>query len=538
MNTRIASSLTLVAALVATGALLVSACGKSPEGCAVDADCAAGQTCETATGECRTSLTPPGGTDAGKKEGATPLECYDGVDNDSDGLLDCADPDCAGITCRQSAGACDLAETCTGGVCPADEHLAPGAACGTPSCTGTVFADRGTCDAQGSCDLPTQTDCFPYACTPDGCTTSCTGPAECGAGGTCISGLCVSGTDLPQGSVCALDSQCSTGFCVDGFCCDGACDGACESCNATGSEGTCGNAPGGAEGDPSCAPYVCAGGPGCPTTCANDDGCTGDFWCSSNTCIGKKSQGLSCGGDNECSSGFCVDGVCCDSACDGLCAACNLAGALGTCTSRPVDTDPQNECGAYTCDGAGACQTSCSGGVCGQACKSGFWCNGTSCTQDKPNGSGCTEPCECQSGACTNFFQDSDGDGYGNPAVQAEFCGTSPPTGFVTNSADCCDTDARARPGQATYYSTPRNGCGGFDFNCDGTSQRQHTTPSSCPSSSSPCGTTICIGAQGWGGAVPPCGSTGVWRICQSVSCATFLNQCQVTHVSMAQSCR
>ncbi len=65
--------------------------------------------------------------------------------------------------------------------------------------------------------------------------------------------------------------------------------------------------------------------------------------------------GEACAAASECGSGYCVDGVCCDVACDGECAACDLAGSVGTCAPRAAGTDDEAECGAGVCDGAGAC---------------------------------------------------------------------------------------------------------------------------------------------------------------------------------------
>jgi hypothetical protein len=58
---------------------------------------------------------------------------------------------------------------------------------------------------------------------------------------------------------------------------------------------------------------------------------------------------------------YCVDGVCCNSACTGQCQACNTAGALGSCVTIagppvgqrspcPAD-DPSNVCSTKRCDG-------------------------------------------------------------------------------------------------------------------------------------------------------------------------------------------
>ena len=61
---------------------------------------------------------------------------------------------------------------------------------------------------------------------------------------------------------------------------------------------------------------------------------------------------------------YCVDGVCCDSACSGQCQACDTASSLGTCatvTGPPVGTrtacpvsDPNNVCSGKQCDGKSA----------------------------------------------------------------------------------------------------------------------------------------------------------------------------------------
>ncbi len=52
-----------------------------------------------------------------------------------------------------------------------------------------------------------------------------------------------------------------------------------------------------------------------------------------NLSVNKSSNGISCLYAIGCSSGFCVDGYCCNSACNGASEDCNVAGSLGTCTS-------------------------------------------------------------------------------------------------------------------------------------------------------------------------------------------------------------
>jgi hypothetical protein len=80
-------------------------------------------------------------------------------------------------------------------------------------------------------------------------------------------------------------------------------------------------------------------------------------------------------------SGFCADGVCCDTACTGLCQACTAAkqggGNDGTCGNITTGTDPANECaGTAVCNGAGACKL--------------------------PNGLACFANGDCVSGICVD----------------------------------------------------------------------------------------------------------------------------------------
>lgn len=60
--------------------------------------------------------------------------------------------------------------------------------------------------------------------------------------------------------------------------------------------------------------------------------------------------GTPCTDALECESGMCVDGVCCDAACDGGCQACDLAGSEGTCRRQFDGTDPDDECMPGVCD--------------------------------------------------------------------------------------------------------------------------------------------------------------------------------------------
>ena len=71
-------------------------------------------------------------------------------------------------------------------------------------------------------------------------------------------------------------------------------------------------------------------------------------------------------------------------------------------------------------------------------------------------------------GAAVSFYADSDGDGYGDPAVAEEAC--TRPEGFVANADDCDDTSAGAFPGNAeVWYDGVDGDCAGDDdFDQDG----------------------------------------------------------------------
>src|SRR6185295_9845556 len=48
----------------------------------------------------------------------------------------------------------------------------------------------------------------------------------------------------------------------------------------------------------------------------------GSFLQSSEIFDNRLSQGSACAGNTDCSTGYCVDGVCCDTACNGVCVTC------------------------------------------------------------------------------------------------------------------------------------------------------------------------------------------------------------------------
>jgi hypothetical protein len=96
---------------------------------------------------------------------AVEATCTDGRDNDGDGLADCADPDCAGDA------ACEAVETrCFDGL---DNDGDAHADCADPDCLGV---EAETCDDGRDNDCDGHVDCDDDACLAD---------AGCVAGGAC-----------------------------------------------------------------------------------------------------------------------------------------------------------------------------------------------------------------------------------------------------------------------------------------------------------------------------------------------------------------
>lgn len=130
--------------------------------------------------------------------------------------------------------------------------------------------------------------------------------------------------------------------------------------------------------------------------------------------------GASCTSSSTCASNFCVDGVCCESACDGVCAQCNSSGHCtmpsddGACGT--IQCPAQNECTNATnitsgrCASVGACKTS-------SACQSPPAQKGTKCSGSQSSLAIC--------------------DGQGNCAAPVITCGN---TNCSIGPNSCCFT--------------------------------------------------------------------------------------------------
>jgi hypothetical protein len=259
------------------------------------------------------------------------------------------------------------------------------------------------------------------------------------------------------GNPCDMDWQCASGVCAQGICCATTCTDACRACNLAGTVGTCSAVPAGDDPQGSCAPtdvatcgldgtcdgaghcrlyaagsecvpgscanavessaYTCDGagtcrsgssrscapgicmGSSCASTCTQPSDCQPGFFCDNSHCTVARAQGAACTADLQCMSGHCVDHFCCNSQCGEMCRACNVAGALGTCTLVPSGGDPRTQCPAEAvttcgraggCDGAGACRRYPTGTTCGPTS-----CSGTT----QINAATCNGLGVCQAGA-------------------------------------------------------------------------------------------------------------------------------------------
>lgn len=267
-------------------------------------------------------------------------------------------------------------------------------------------------------------DCQSSFCD-EGVCQPCGTHADCGADEQCdlVVGTCI--PKSADGAACDEVENCVSEFCVDGVCCDTECDGTCEACTnslqgvggvtgtcgaihagddpelecdadecktgACDGKGACGNAQlGVACGDSpqcsgntaifgdvcdgqgqctdtgfkGCGAYVCTPGPQCLAFCMTDLECysSNDYCSTGFQCVPKLLVGQPCGlTPSECLSGFCVDGVCCNSACGDTCLACDVQGQAGTCTPVPAGQQdvstgvgyPTCSSATHACDGVG-----------------------------------------------------------------------------------------------------------------------------------------------------------------------------------------
>ncbi len=324
--------------------------------------CAAGKIC--VNGACVCAFSEP-----------SEVSCADKADNDCDGRADCADADCAGRACSAAGGACQsnacvcstaAEQSCQNG---ADDDCNGLADCADPACGAKPCGPFGRTCASGACVCP------------GGATEGCANGADDNCDGLVD---CQDVAGCPDRTVCSAigGKQCSRGVCAcpHGQMAETACgDGLDNDCDGTVDclDGDCANLACSATGR-RCTGNACV----CPTAAEScsvpgDEDCDGLADCAD---VASCPAGTACGPNGlECSANAvclcpsgqqaeasCGDGT--DNDCDGL-ADCQDPDCLGSpcgagqaycCGQSCVQTVAQGSCGhcSLTCPSGEACATS------------------------------------------------------------------------------------------------------------------------------------------------------------------------------------
>lgn len=221
--------------------------------------------------------------------------CNDGIDNNCDGLIDGADPECAGPV--------TIEDICDDGIDNDGDLLTD---CEDPDCDGLVCVDEGNTCTDDICTL--------FMCDhfPDN-SNSCTDGNDC-TDDACIAGSCVGTNDNTNTcddlDACTLSDQCSGGVCggtpmvcddsevcTSDFCVDGSCSFAPltgPACSADTNSCT----------DDVCDAGVCTHPNDNTNTCTDGLACTSSDHCVSGSCTGTPGveTGVKCsnGIDDDC----------------------------------------------------------------------------------------------------------------------------------------------------------------------------------------------------------------------------------------------
>jgi len=178
---------------------------------------------------------------------------------------------------------------------------------------------------------------------------------------------------------------------------------------------------------------------------------------------GAKANGDSCAAGSECTSTFCADGVCCESACSGVCESCAID--RGKCAPVPDGQDPAKEClpearpdageapagdtDAGAGDGGGALNVP-DGGLTSDDVPCGGSCNGArACKFPGPEVTCGTKFCNTGSEAA-RFACDK----KGRCELELEVC-----TSFSCESSECRKTCAEQNDCQSTHFCNTTGVC-------------------------------------------------------------------------------
>jgi len=329
---------------------------------------------------------------------------------------------CEGDSACDGNGICKvlLGKQCTNGAQCLSSSCVDGVCCST-LCDGTCRACSNvkTGAADGTCAFITNgtdpdSDCSQQPSSTCGTTGLCNGAGSCSlyANNTvCASAVCTDSITLQNADLCD-----GTGSCVD-------------------------------KSTTNCSPYICSG-TACLTTCSTNMHCVSGAFCDTAMmkCVTKKANGATCSSVLECQSNFCVDGVCCDSICSGVCMSCAVSGGQGTCL--PVlSGQNDNTCqGAnQACDGNGSCKK-----AIGQSCAMATECTSNACVDGFCCNTTCTGDCQ----ACS-IAKKGAGNQQGNGYCENVAAGTDPNNNCMAEPVTSCGNNGFCDGmGQCQKFST------------------------------------------------------------------------------------
>ncbi len=435
---------------------------------------------------------------------------------------------------------CEVGGTCqpekeTGDVCTGDSS------CRSGMCVDGVCCDSpcdGVCEgcavkgSEGTC-MP-----FPNGGDPDDDCEEC---SACDGKGACIAlddapapdGDC---TDIPDvgdvsDALCGHTGECAEGLCVyekkGTTCGDLKCEGAKDKPNVTlyqcDGEGACVEIL-----DKTCGGFRCASPSKCLTECEDVSDCAVSFSCNEMVCTSDNPNGTPCMLGTECDSGFCIDGVCCESACDGLCEGCDVLGHLGACVPEPNGewgTSPstsETDCPACeVCDGKSACRpvdtalfpddSRDPGNLCGDptdpsTCgRTGMCEDGLGVCALYPTSEWCANGCPTPGNELFSYHCDGEG-----KCVQDEISSPCPnDLNCSTGEEDCLDTCSKPGDCIAADFCNADGACEPKKEDGDSCGAPRECISGNCPSEDGVCCDDACVG------------------LCESCALEESVGQCQ-----------